>query len=289
MKERPLSIIDLINNGTLSLELAAQLWIYAEGMSMRPANLIISGGPGAGKTTLLNAMFSFIPENERLVVIEDTLELNTELEENCSRLESDGEINLRDLVKNSLRMRPERIVIGEVRGPEAQDLMTAMNIGKYCMGTIHASTAREAVIRLENEPMNIPENLINLIDVFIVMKKIHMPNRISRVIEEVTETSGLEQRIVLLSEVYKYDYKQKQTTEKLGSTIYRDRLAQAIGLTPKDIINELKLRANLLEVLQEKQIHKIEDVTKFCRAYNRDAQKAIEGLGLNKEDLTKNL
>ena len=103
-KENPLSIIDLIKSGVLNPQLAAQLWLYVEGLGVKPANIIISGGPGTGKTTLLNALLSFIPEHERLVVIEDTLELNTNLEENCSRLESDEEISLADLVKNSLRL-----------------------------------------------------------------------------------------------------------------------------------------------------------------------------------------
>ncbi|MDO8581210.1 MAG: ATPase, T2SS/T4P/T4SS family, partial [Candidatus Omnitrophota bacterium] len=170
-KVNPLSIIDLIRRETLTHEVAALFWLYLEGLSIRPANIIIAGGPGVGKTTLLNALFSFIPDTDRLVVIEDTLELNTFLEDSCSRLESDDELSLADLVKNSLRMRPERIIVGEVRGGEARDMVTACNIGKYCIGTIHALTSREAIIRLQNEPMNIPEMLVNLIDVFIVMKR----------------------------------------------------------------------------------------------------------------------
>ena len=105
-KTEPMSIIDLIDYGMLSCDLAAQLWLYVEGLSVRPANIIISGGAGSGKTTLLNALFSFLPENERMVVIEDTLELNTQLEESCSRLESDENIDMSALVKNSLRIFP---------------------------------------------------------------------------------------------------------------------------------------------------------------------------------------
>src|SRR5207248_2150676 len=133
----PLSIIDLIHFGSLSYELAAQLWLYMEGLSLRPANVIIAGGPGTGKTTLLNALMGLIPAKDRLVVIEDTLELNTFLDDSCSRLETDENLSLSDLVKNSLRMRPERVIVGEVRGEEARDMMTAVNIGKYCMSTIH--------------------------------------------------------------------------------------------------------------------------------------------------------
>ena len=191
-KMDPLSIIDLIRRGTMSYEAAGQLWLYLEGLSIRPANIIISGGPGTGKTTLLNALFSFIPEKDRLVVIEDTLELNTFMEDSCSRLETDDELTLSDLVKNSLRMRPERIIVGEVRGAEARDMITAVNIGKYCMGTIHALSARETITRLHNEPMNVPEALINLIDVFIILKRYHVKGKLYRVIDEISETAGME-------------------------------------------------------------------------------------------------
>ena len=117
-------------------------------------------------------------------MIEDTLELNTFLEDSCSRLETDDELTLSDLVKNSLRMRPERVIVGEVRGAEARDMMTAVNIGKYCMGTIHALTARETITRLHNEPMNVPEVFINLIDVFVILKRYHVEGKLYRVIDE---------------------------------------------------------------------------------------------------------
>jgi flagellar protein FlaI len=120
-KEKPLNIVDLIKNQALTPELAAQFWLYVEGLGIKPANIIISGGPGTGKTTLLNALLNFMPPNQRIVVIEDTLELNTDLEENCSRLESDEQVSLADLVKNSLRMRPDRVIVGEVRGAGFND------------------------------------------------------------------------------------------------------------------------------------------------------------------------
>ncbi|MBI4708111.1 MAG: CpaF family protein [Candidatus Omnitrophica bacterium] len=284
-KVEPLSIIDLVERRALSFHLAAQLWLYIEGLSIRPANIIIAGGPGTGKTTLMNALFSFIPSTERIVVIEDTLELDTSFEASCSRLESDDDMSMEDLVKNSLRMRPDRVVVGEVRGAEAKDLMTAVNIGKNCLGTIHASTSREAILRLQNEPMNVPEVLVNLVDVFIITRKLLVNGEVSRSIEEVSETGGMEQRMVLLSQIWKYDFEHNYVKEISPSTVYRDRLATASGFTSQQIMNEVKVRAKVLEIMAQKKITNIKDVSTFCRAYNLDNEAALKKLGATKKDL----
>lgn len=288
-KVTPLSIIDLIRTGSMTHELAAQLWMYLEGMSIRPANLMLAGGPGVGKTTMLNALLAFIPESDRIVVIEDTLELNTFMEESCSRLESDEDLSLADLVKNSLRMRPERIIIGEVRGEEARDMITACNIGKYCMGTIHALTSREAIIRLQNEPMNIPEMLVNLIDVFVVLKRYHVGGKVFRVVDELSETSGMEQVKILLAPVYKYDYDSRMQKQVNPSTVFRDKLSSQSGLTPKEIIGEHLIRSYLLKLLDEKDMSTVKEVATFCRNYSKNADKAAMSIGVDRQELFKKM
>lgn len=282
-KERILNIIDLIKSGTINAELAAQFWLYVEGLGIKPANIIISGGPGTGKTTLLNALFGFMPANQRIVVIEDTLELNTDLEENCSRLESDEEITLADLVKNSLRMRPDRVIVGEVRGREAHDLMTAMNIGKFCMGTLHASTSRETIMRLENEPMNVPEVLINLVDVFVIMRRYNVGGKIKRVVGELSETAGMEEKQVLLSALWTYDLSKLDFHESAVSSVYRDRIALVSGRSSKDIIGELKLRTRIIKALVEKDISDSGRLAELFRRYSHDPHSVINELGLKEE------
>jgi len=279
-KEKPLSIIELVENGTLTPEIAAQFWFYVEGLGVKPANIIISGGPGAGKSTLLNALFSFIPVSDRIVVIEDTLELNTNLEENCSRLESDEDTSLLDLVKNSLRMRPDRIIVGEVRGQEAQDLMTAMNIGKYCMGTLHASTARETIIRLQNEPMNVPEVLVNLVDVFVVMRRYNINGKVSRVVGELVETAGMADKMILLSTLWTYDLGSNSFKESSVGSEYRDRLALVSGKTTVEIMEELKVRSGIIRMMMKKGIKEMKEVTEFFHKYIGNSREAAAALGV---------
>jgi len=278
-KGRPLSIIDLIKGKSLTPDLAALFWVYVDGLAVKSANILISGGPGTGKTTLLNALLSFIPVNDRIVVIEDTLEMNTELEENCSRLESDEETSLAELVKNSLRMRPDRVIVGEVRGSEAQDLMTAMNIGKYCMGTLHASTARETIMRLTNEPMNVPEMLVNLVDVFVIMRRYVVNGGVRRVVGELVETAGMEKSTVLLSSLCSYNFSQDEFVESTSS-IYRDRLAQISGRSPREIMDEIKLRSMVIRKMAEKDIRDFQDVTALCRRYITDPRPVLKELGI---------
>ena len=286
-KENPLSIIELMKSETLTPELAGQFWLYVEGLGVKSANIIIAGGPGSGKTTLLNALFSFMPESDRVVIIEDSLELNTDFEKNYSRLESDEGLSMADLVKNALRMRPDRIIVGEVRGMEAKDLMTAMNIGKYCMGTLHASTARETIMRLENEPMNVPEVLVNLVDVFVIMRRYSIKDRIQRVVGEVVETAGLEKKMVLLSSLCSYDPVGKRFQNSSVSSVYRDRLAIVSGLTPRDILDEVKVRARVLQSLLERNITDMQEVTRLCYRYINDPQNLLKELGLNREEILR--
>ena len=274
-KQRPLSIIDLIESGMIDSNLAAQLWMYAEGLGIKPANIIIGGMPGSGKTTLLNALFSFFPTNERIVVIEDTLELNTNMRDNCARLETTGELSMRELVKNSLRMRPDRLIVGEVRGEEAADMMTAMNIGKICMGTIHASSSREVVMRLENAPMDVPTEIIPLIDVFIILRQFYQQGKVVRALVQISETGGIEKK-VLLSDLASFDAKTGKMLEAHPSVIYRDRLAQASGVTPKEILDEIKVRTRILEELQGKGMKTIEELAAFCADYYNNPDDTIE-------------
>ncbi len=180
-------------------------------------NIIISGGTGSGKTTLLNALSRMIDHGERVVTIEDAAELQLQqphvvpLETRPKNLEGDGEINMRDLVKNALRMRPDRIILGEVRGAEAMDLLQAMNTGHDgSMGTLHANNPREALTRLENMVnmggVKLPSHAIrhqisSAVQMIVQIQR--MRDGIRR-ITHVTEVLGMEGEVIITQDLYTY-------------------------------------------------------------------------------------
>ena len=202
-KRDPLTIIDLINSKTISVELAAFFWLCFDGLGVKSANAIISGGTSSGKTTTLNALSSFINPKERIITIEDTLELQIphehviRMETRPPNVENRGELTMNDLVKNSLRQRPDRIIVGEVRGSEAITLFTALNTGHSGFGTLHSNDARETITRLTNAPMSVPNIMISAIDFIIMQNRIYRSDGVSfRRISEVAEVSGIEEGVI---------------------------------------------------------------------------------------------
>ncbi len=275
-----LSIIDLIDNGMLSFSLAARFWLYVDGLRVRPANIMIGGMPGSGKTTLLNALFSFFREDQRVIIIEDTYELNTSMQDNSVRLETNVDTDLKDLVKNSLRMRPDTIVVGEVRGEEARDMMTTMNIGKICMCTIHASTAKDVVSRLEHAPMNVEPDIIPLIDAIIIVSQVReADNTMKRIITQVAEVSALEGK-VMLSDLYSFNYKTHKGSDIAPSITFREILSRISGLSPVEIIAEEQRRALILQRLKELNVRDVIEINKFCKAYYENPDKALSLIGM---------
>lgn len=182
-------------------------------------NLVISGGTGSGKTTLLNAMSQLIDPGERVVTIEDAAELQLQqphvvrLETRPANLEGQGEINMRDLVKNALRMRPDRIICGEVRGSEAMDMLQAMNTGHDgSMCTLHANSPREAITRIENmvgmaasnlAPKAVRTQIVAAIQLILQVSR--MRDGIRRV-THVTEVIGMEGEVVTMQDLFTYEY-----------------------------------------------------------------------------------
>jgi flagellar protein FlaI len=165
--------------------------------------------------------------------------------------------------------------------------MTAMNIGKYCMGTLHASTARETIMRLENEPMNVSEVLINLVDVFVIMRRYNINGSIKRVVGELVETAGMEEKKVLLSSLWYYDFPKREFTETAISSVYRDRIAVISGRSPREVMLEVKLRAKIIRALLDMNVSDSGKLAELFRRYCIDPHSVLKELNIKSEDLPK--
>ncbi|HEY3028504.1 MAG TPA: CpaF family protein [Pyrinomonadaceae bacterium] len=232
----PLRMATLIENCALTKEIAEMLEMCVRAR----LNVVISGGTGAGKTTLLNALSAYIPENERIVTIEDSAELQLQqphvvrLETRPPNIEGRGEVTQRDLVRNALRMRPDRIVIGEVRGGEAIDMLQAMNTGHDgSLTTIHANTPRDALSRLETmiqmTGMRLGERAMRqqvAAAIEIVLQVARLSDG-SRRITSISEITGMEGETITMQEIFQFE---RTGVDREGIVVGRFR---ATGIRPR--------------------------------------------------------
>lgn len=281
-KRDPLTIIDLINSKTISVELAAFFWLCFDGLGVKSANAIISGGTSSGKTTTLNALSSFINPKERIITIEDTLELQIphehviRMETRPPNVENRGELTMNDLVKNSLRQRPDRIIVGEVRGSEAITLFTALNTGHSGFGTLHSNDARETITRLTNAPMSVPNIMISAIDFIIMQNRIYRSDGVSfRRISEVAEVSGIEEGVIQLNKIFEWD-PQSDTIKNVGITSKTlTEIANVSGDSLNSLYDEIKNREIVLQHMVDQNIRSIRDVSTVLEMYYLDSQKVL--------------
>jgi len=239
----PFTVKDLINFGTFTLDLAVVL----EACVRAKLNVLVSGGTGTGKTTNLNVLSSFIPDGERVITIEDAAELQLQqphvinLEARPPNAEGSGEVRIRDLVRNALRMRPDRIIVGEVRGPEALDMLQAMNTGhEGSMTTVHCNSPRDALSRLETMVLmagyDLPVRAIReqvASALHLIMHLDRLPDG-RRVVTSLTELQGMEGETILLQEIFRYRPLPSADGKPAGELV-------ASGLRPKFLDKLLEL------------------------------------------------
>jgi pilus assembly protein CpaF len=250
--EKPYTVKDLINFGTITPNIAMFLKACVEAR----LNIVVSGGTGSGKTTTLNVISSFIPDDERIVTIEDAAEIQlrqehvVRLETRPPNIEGKGAITIRDLVRNSLRMRPDRIVVGEVRSGEALDMLQAMNTGHDgSLTTGHANTPRDMVARLETmvlmAGMELPvrairEQIASAVDLIVQQSRLKDG---SRRITHITEVIGMEGDIITLQDIFVYKQKGKDENGKIMGDVvptgikpkFFDKLEKAGIVLPPDL------------------------------------------------------
>ena len=286
-RKDPLTIIDLINSKTISIELAAFLWLCIDGLGVKSANIIISGGTSSGKTTTLNALSAFINPKERIITIEDTLELQIphehviRMETRPSNVENKGELTMNDLVKNSLRQRPDRIIVGEVRAEEAITLFTALNTGHSGFGTLHSNDARETITRLTNEPMSVPKIMIQAIDFIVMQNRIYTSSGVSyRRISEVAEVVGMEEDVIQLNKIFEWN-PETDTIENVSlSSKTLAQIAALSGTSPNDLYDEIKNKESVLKHMVNYNIRSVEEVSAVLELYYKNPQKVLNKIML---------
>jgi pilus assembly protein CpaF len=242
----PFTIADLIEKGAVSLAMAEFLGLAVQAR----LNILISGGTSAGKTTLLNTLSSFISDDERIVTIEDTAELRLQqrhvvrLESRPSNIEGQGAVSQRELVKNALRMRPDRIVVGEVRGAEALDMLQAMNTGhEGSLTTVHSNSARDALSRIETlvlmagidlSQRSIREQIGSAFDLVVQIKRLSDGTRRVCSISEIT---GVQDGVISMQELFEFkqdgldsDKKVRGTHVGCGVRPYKENKFKAAGI-----------------------------------------------------------
>jgi len=278
----PYTIIDLLNNETCSMDVAVLLWLAIE----YEMNVIISGGTASGKTVLLNACMPFIPPNHRIISVEDTRELMlpdflywTPMVTRTPNPEGKGEVKMLDLLVNSLRMRPDRIVLGEMRRKEeATVLFEAMHTGHSVYATLHADSAAETISRLTNPPIDIPINMLKAVNLNVVMFR-DRRRGVRRVLQvaEFEELQGSLRANILYRWIPEGD---KIVKHAQSSTLFED-LSRNTGLSNSEITKNLNEKKSILEWLIKTKTRDLTSFGKVMHYYYTDRDFLLESMKKN--------
>ncbi|MGD8545649.1 MAG: type II/IV secretion system ATPase subunit, partial [Candidatus Bathyarchaeota archaeon] len=271
-REDPYSIIDLINLGTFSEEMAAYLWMSLE----NSASIMVLGGTASGKTTALNALACLIKPGSKIITIEETAELNLPHENWVSLIarqsyglggSSVGEVALFDLVKTSMRHRPDVLIVGEVRGQEAYVLFQALATGHGGMCTMHADSLDSAVKRLTQKPMDISPAYIPLMNLILSVQRVHLT---------VDGEKKTYRRILNVNEIADYeDYRctfkwhptKDEHLQSFDHSIMLPFISERVGTSKRDLLEELERRGEVLKWMRERDIRSYKDVAAIIAEY----------------------
>ncbi len=278
----PFTIIDLINNKTCSLDVITLIWLGIE----YEMNILISGGTGSGKTSFLNACMPFVPPNQRIISIEDTRELMlpnflywTPLVTRTPNPEGKGEVSMLDLLINSLRMRPDRIILGEMRKQqEAMVLFEAMHTGHSVYATVHADTAAETISRLINPPLSVPPNLLKAVHLNVVMFRDRRKGirRISQIAEIQAEKDDAKVNIL-----YRWSPEEDKIVKHNDSLRFFEDIGRNTGMSQADIAKDLEDKKQILEWLIKNNIRELNNFGKVMNMYYRNRPLLAEAIKKN--------
>ncbi len=281
-RETPFTPVDLIELHTFNIEMLVYFWLAIE----NNMSLVFIGGTASGKTTSLNAVSLFIPPLAKVISIEDTREV-TLFHENwiasvTREIVAEGggtQVDMFMLLKAAMRQRPEYILVGEVRGHEAQTLFQAMNTGHTTFSTMHAGSVDAAIHRLENEPLNVPRNMLQALNIMSIQKQIQIgPDRVRRC-DEIVEIAGIDPATgnIMVNTVFEYDPVADDFNYTGRSQVLGD-IASFHGWGPDKLIEEMERRKNVLGAIKEQNIRDYVSFTKIIQAYYIDKQNVLEHL-----------
>ncbi|MBN1194205.1 MAG: type II/IV secretion system ATPase subunit [Methanomicrobiaceae archaeon] len=304
-RANPISAIELMDYGTIDAQQLAFLWLLME----YKRSLLVSGGTASGKTTFLNVLCSFIPTDYKIVSIEDTAEMNLmhpnwvqsvtrtgfgskeSVQSSASGVsgissKSAGEICLYDLLVAALRQRPEYIIVGEVRGPEAFTLFQAIAVGHAAMGTIHAGSMDELLARIESNPMNVPRSLFSNIDAVVFPLQIRKGERNVRRIMQIVELLELDRESgdLVTNTVFRWDA-EKDEFWFSGKSYLFDGIRDAFGVSRELLVRELRDRTNLLTWIQSRCVRDYSEILTIIRMYNRDKDEVQMLMELSEQEI----
>lgn len=279
-REVPLTVIDMIKLGTLSSELVAYLWLMLD----YGRNMLIIGPTGAGKTTLLNALLFLIRNGVRIITIEDARELYllhdhwVPLVSRTSDTPGVANIDLYELVKVSMRLRPDYIVVGELRGEESYVFFQALASGHTGLSTLHANSAELAVRRLLSKPMNIPPALLMSLNVIIQINIVNVKrDEVARRVTRVEEVIDVQEDRPVLNRVFEWVRDEDRVT-KLNESVLINRVAEDFGLSVDVIKNELNRRKMFIDLMVKNGASSPSAVFEYINRYYTDPESAFKSL-----------
>ncbi|WFN33887.1 Flp pilus assembly complex ATPase component TadA [Methanogenium sp. S4BF] len=288
-REQPFSPIELMMRGTFPAAALAYFWIGIENNK----NLLFVGGTASGKTTSLNAVSLFLPQLSKVVSIEDTREITLYHENWIASVTRDAitdssssKIDMFDLLKAAMRQRPEYIIVGEVRGNEAQTLFQAMNTGHTTFSTMHANDVDSAIHRLENQPLNVPRNMVQALDIVSIQALTYIGRERVRRATEIVEIAGIDPGTgnLRVNTVFSYDPVKDEFTFSGRSVVYGAIMEQR-GWTYDALMREVNRRIAVLNAMKDQQLTDYIVVSRILRAYDIDADAVMASI----DDLTQAL
>jgi flagellar protein FlaI len=282
-REEPFTPIELLEAGTFPVDAMAYFWLAIENNK----SLLFIGGTASGKTTSLNAVSHFIPPVAKVVSIEDTREITLNRENWIASVTRDavidgssGAITMFDLLRAAMRQRPEYLIVGEVRGAEAQTLFQAMNTGHTTFSTLHAADVDAAVHRLENEPLSVPRNMLQALDIVSIQALIYRGTERVRRCMEIVEIMGLDQATqnIQVNTVFSYDPVTDTFTYSGRSQVYNEIMTTR-GWGTGELEQEILNRGKILLAMKEQGVKDYISVSQIFQAYVIKPEEVMENLG----------